>query len=189
MPLQTRNIAKGIPPRVHLTKSTKPKPSAGKKDHAPKAAPTKKGHKRHASRSGDESEEQSKELEPKARNKKHARREAVTSEEEVEEVDDDPVPKPPMEQVNDVDDEQSEQTDKDEVSTTDCIFQRMSQLTGWAQDGLNTHQRGADLQEKPIKKASTLDILTVMSDRVKVKFMVGTNKSKVDVGHWCNICK
>jgi len=111
------------------------------------------------------------------------------SEEDVEEVDDDPVPEPPMEQVNDMDDEQSEKTDKDEVSTTDYIFQRMSQLTGWAQDRLNAHQHGADHQEKPIKKASTLDILTVMSDRVKVKFMVGANKSKVDAGRWCNICK
>jgi len=154
-----------------------------------KAAPTKKGRKRHASRSEDESEEQSEDLEPKARKKKHARHEAVMSKEEVEEVDDDPVPKPPMEQVNDLEDEQSEQPDKDEVSTTDYIFQRMSQLTGWAQDGLNAHQCGADLQEKSIKKASTLDILTVMLDRVKVKFMVGANKSEVDVGCWCNICK
>src|ERR1700678_3389313 len=76
MPLQTCNIAKGIPPRVRLPKSTKPKPSAGKKDGAMKAAPTKKGHKRHASTSGDESEEQSKDLEPKAR-KKCARQEAT----------------------------------------------------------------------------------------------------------------
>src|SRR5271156_5137490 len=116
------------PPRVHLHKSTKPKPSTGKKHGATKAAPTKKDRKRHASTSGDESEEQSEDLEPKAR-KKHARQEATTSEEEVEEVNDNPVPKPPMEHVSDVDDEQSEQPDEDEVSTDDYISQRMDQLT------------------------------------------------------------
>ena len=128
MPLRTRNIAKGVPPRVHLPKSTKPKPSAGKKDGATKAAPTRKDRKRHASTSGDESEEQSEDLEPKAR-KKRARQEATRSEEEVEEVNDDPVPKPSMERVSDVDDEQSEQPDEDEVSTDDYISQRMDQLT------------------------------------------------------------
>jgi len=98
-------------------------------DGAMKAAPTKKDHKQHASTSGDESEEQSEDLELKASKKKHARQEEITSEEEVEEVDDDPVPKPPMEHVNDIDDEQSE-PDEDEVSTTDYISQRMNQLTG-----------------------------------------------------------
>jgi len=157
-------------------------------DGAMKAAPTKKDHKQHASTSGDESEEQSEDLELKASKKKHARQEEITSEEEVEEVDDDPVPKPPMEHVNDIDDEQSE-PDEDEVSTTDYISQRMNQLTGWGQDGLSAHQRGADLQEKPVKKVSTLDILTIMSDKVKVKFMVGANKFEVDMGCWCNTCK
>jgi len=107
MPLQTHNIAKGIPPRVHLPKSTKPKPSTGKKDGTTKAAPTKKDRKWHASTSGDESEEHSEDLEPKAR-KKRARQKATMSEEKVEEVDDDPVPKPPMEHINDLDDKQSE---------------------------------------------------------------------------------
>ena len=93
-----------------------------------KAALTKKDRKRHASTSGDESEEQSKDLEPKAR-KKRARQEATTSEEEVEEVNDNPVPKPPMECVSDVDDEQSEQPDEDEVSTDDYISQQINQLT------------------------------------------------------------
>jgi len=65
----------------------------------------------------------------------------------------------------------------------------MSQLTEGEQDGLNDHQRGADLQEKPVKKDSTLDILTVMSDRVKVKFIVDAGKCEVDKGRWCNICK
>ena len=78
------NIAKGIPPRVHLPKFTKPKPSSGKKDGATKAALTKKDCKQDASTSGDESEEQSKDLELKARKKKHARGEEIMSEEEVE---------------------------------------------------------------------------------------------------------
>ncbi|KAF8804508.1 hypothetical protein BYT27DRAFT_7020127, partial [Phlegmacium glaucopus] len=37
-------------------------------------------------------------------------------------------------------------------------------------DGLNDHQCGEALQEMPVKKDSTLNILTVMSDRVTVKF-------------------
>src|SRR5271168_3332237 len=132
MPLKTRNIAKGIPPRVHLPKSARPKPSAGKKDGA--TNPTKKGRKRHASTSGDDSadsEEQSGDLEPKAK-KKRARREATTAEEEVEvleEVDDGPVPNPPMEHINDTYDEQTEPPDEDEVSTDDYITQKMDQLT------------------------------------------------------------
>jgi hypothetical protein len=137
MPLQTRNIAKGVPPRVHLHKSTKHKPSASKKDGATKAALTKKGHKRHASTSGDESEgsEQSEDLELKARKKKRARQELNTSEGEpdVEEVDDDPVLEPPMEHIDDVpvdNDEQSEQgVELDEVSTNNYITRRMNLLT------------------------------------------------------------
>jgi hypothetical protein len=111
---QTRNIAKNVLPRVLLPKSTK-----AKKDGITKAVLTKKNHQWHASTGGDESEEQSKDLEPKARRKKCARHEAITLEEEVEEVvevDDHPVPVPPMEHVNDMHDE-SEQSNKDEVST------------------------------------------------------------------------
>jgi intein/homing endonuclease len=114
MALQTRNIAKNVPPRVLLPKSTQ-----AKKNGIKKAVLTKKIYKRHASTGGDESEEQSKDLEPKARKKKRARHEAITSEEEVEEVeevDDHPVSMPLMEHVNDMHDE-SEQSNEDEVST------------------------------------------------------------------------
>jgi hypothetical protein len=125
MPLETRNIAKGVPPRVHLPK---PKPSAGKKNGTIKAAPTQKNHKRYASTGGDESEEQSKHSEPKVRKKKRARHEATTSEDDVEVVaDDNPVPEPPMEQVNDMNDDPQQ---SDEVSTIDYITQRINQLTG-----------------------------------------------------------
>ena len=114
----------------------------------------------------------------------------TTSEEEVEEVDDEPVAEPPIEQVNDMDDEQPEESEnEDEVSIDHYITQSMSQLTGRVQDGLNDHQCGADLQEKPVKKVSTLDILTVMSDRVKVKFIIDAGKGEVEKGRWCNICK
>ena len=118
MPQKTRNIAKCVP------KSTKPKPSDGKKDGTMKAALTKKNHKRHASTSEVESEDHSQDSEPKARKKKHARQEAVSSDMEmVEEVDDDPVPKPPMELVGDIDDgEQAEQANNNEVSTNDYIL-------------------------------------------------------------------
>jgi hypothetical protein len=57
---QTRNIAKNVLPRVLLPKSTK-----AKKDGITKAVLTKKNHQWHASTGGDESEEQSKDLEPK----------------------------------------------------------------------------------------------------------------------------
>jgi hypothetical protein len=33
------------------------------------------------------------------------------------------------------------------------------------------------------------DILTVMSDRVNVKFVVDMDNCEVDKRHWCNICK
>ena len=57
MPIQTHNIVKGIPPRVHGPKSTKPKPSTGKKGVVIKVAQTNKNHKLHASESGDDSKE------------------------------------------------------------------------------------------------------------------------------------
>ena len=115
----------------------------------------------------------------------------TTTDEEVEEVNDEPIAEPSMEEVNDVDDddEQPDQSNEDEVSTYHHITQRTSQLTKRVQDRLNNHQRGPNLQEKPVKKDSTLDILTVMLDRVSVKFKVGVDKCEVDKGRWCNICK
>lgn len=37
---------------------------------------------------------------------------------------------------------------------------------------MNDDQRGDELQEKPARKDSTLDMLTIMSDRVTVKFKI-----------------
>lgn len=56
-------------------------------------------------------------------------------------------------------------------------------------DGLNDHQRGADLQEKPVKKDATLDLLTIMTDKVTVKFKVADDKYEMEQGRWCMICK
>jgi len=41
----------------------------------------------------------------------------------------------------------------------------------------------------PVKKDSTLDILTVMSDRVTVKFKVGHDIYETEIGRWCHICR
>ena len=49
-------------------------------------------------------------------------------------------------------------------------------------DGLNGHQNGEDLQEKSMKKNLTHDILTVMSDRVKVKFKVRPDVYETETG-------
>lgn len=49
-------------------------------------------------------------------------------------------------------------------------------------DGLNDHQRGKALQEMLVKKDSTLNILTVMSDRTTVKFKVGHDVYETEIG-------
>jgi len=38
------------------------------------------------------------------------------------------------------------------------------------------------LQEKPVKKDATLDILTIMSPKVTVKFKVGHEKYEKEIG-------
>ena len=50
---------------------------------------------------------------------------------------------------------------------------------------MNVHQRSEALQEKPVKKESTLDLLTMMSDRVAIKFHIGNGQSVSEVGRWC----
>ncbi|RDB23358.1 putative AC transposase [Hypsizygus marmoreus] len=42
---------------------------------------------------------------------------------------------------------------------------------------------------RPVKKDSSKDILLVMSDRVKVRFMHTNNHSEVLQGQWCTVCK
>jgi len=47
---------------------------------------------------------------------------------------------------------------------------------------LNDHQRGAPLEEAPVKKDSTLDLLTIMSDKVTVQFKVANDRYQTDAG-------
>lgn len=54
---------------------------------------------------------------------------------------------------------------------------------------MNEHQRGSILQEKTIKKDSTLDLLTIMTDRVTVKFKTVGDSYDTVIGRWCTICK
>jgi hypothetical protein len=62
-------------------------------------------------------------------------------------------------------------------------------LTCVKDDDLNGHHCGAKLVANPIKKELTLDLLTIMSDRVIVNFKVGENKFETEKGQWCNSCK
>lgn len=62
-------------------------------------------------------------------------------------------------------------------------------LTLTQEDGLNDHHRGQDLQEKPVKKDSTIDLLTIMSDKVTVKFKVGPDMYETETGRWCHTCR
>lgn len=56
-------------------------------------------------------------------------------------------------------------------------------------DDLTNHQCGADLEEKLVKKDSTHDLLTIMSDRVTVRFKVADEEYVEEKGRWCNPCK
>lgn len=40
-----------------------------------------------------------------------------------------------------------------------------------------------------VKKDATRDILTVMSNRVTVKFKIGENVYETEVGQWCHVCR
>ena len=40
-----------------------------------------------------------------------------------------------------------------------------------------------------IKKRNTRDLLTIFTDRVKVKFVMVDRKIEVLTGQWCMICK
>ena len=53
----------------------------------------------------------------------------------------------------------------------------------------NTNQQGEELTKKPVKKESMLDLLTIMSDRVMVKFKVRADTYETETERWCNVCK
>ena len=112
------------------------------------------------------------------------------SEEEVEIVEDNV--DPPEEEVQDVDDGSGDKeppdSDEEEVSTK-VHLQNVLRLTESQDDDLTNHQRGAELEEKTVKKDSTLDLLTIMSDKVTVRFKIAHEKYLEEKGRWCNTCK
>jgi hypothetical protein len=191
MPLETRNAKKGIPPKQHQPRGTK---KAGA-DRNGKTKQTRTTRKRSASKSGSESSDSDSEHEAIKKTKKHKRskrRHVPESENEVEEVAADVEPL----DVEHVDDTMTRNGQSDEngdsvSGSSNHHVIRILKAHKWQEheDGLNDHQRGTDLHESVIKKDSTRDLLTVMSDRVKVKFLVGKDKYEMEMGRWCYLCK
>ncbi|KAF8173117.1 hypothetical protein BJ912DRAFT_859601 [Pholiota molesta] len=173
MPSITRTIAKGIAPRLHEPKGkAKARALAQGKEKKARTIKSSKHHKRLAS-DGSESEENSNgsdsddsDSEPKKKKKSTKRRRIEESEAEIEIVDEDG--EPLVEEVDDVD--HSQLSDQQE------------------NDGLDARHHGDELQTKPVKKDSTLDLLTMMTDKVTVKFKVAGNKHETETGRWCNTC-
>src|SRR5271168_5661651 len=171
MPLVTRTVAKGIPPKVREPKRkgklTTKKNQKGK---------TNKNGKRPAASEEDEDLESSSdesELPPKKKRNKKQQLKGV------EVLEDEPEVEPPEENVEVINVDASPGSDDEEVST--ILFIHIQILTRLQDYGLN--------EAKPTKKDSTLDLLTMMSDRVTVKFMVADGTSLTEVGRWCNPCK
>jgi hypothetical protein len=186
MAIMTRTIAKGVPPRLH-----KPKKPRARKANTTTGKPShKQGHKRGVSQlETEEDETSSDDSEPKRKNKRNSKRrqsEESEAEEELVEEDVDPLDK----EVENVDDPGGEGVpDADEVSKDPLSREILLTMTKIQDDGLNDHQRGANLQEKRVKKDSTLDLLTIMSDKVTVKFKIKADEYETEVGRWCNTCK
>jgi hypothetical protein len=190
MTLVTRTAAKGIPPRV---REPEPKSKSKSKGKATTTRKTKKGKintngKRAAEDSEDEEdpESSSEESEPAPKKKKRRQQQPRDIEVEVQVVESNV--EPPEENVEVVAaGAAGPGSDDDEVSTV--LFTCVQILTRLQDNGLNDHQRGAELQEKPSKKDSTLDLHTMMSDKVKVKFTLADGTSITEMGRWCNSCK
>ena len=108
MPITTRTIAKGVPPRVHEPKSKAKKQAARKQAHT-----TKQSHKRVVSES--EGKELEAETEPRA--KKKQRQQIEEPESEIELVEENA--QPAEEEVENVDETcaSEEVPDEQEVST------------------------------------------------------------------------
>jgi hypothetical protein len=94
---------------------------------------------------------------------------------------------PPAEEVDDGAGQQP--SSEPEVSTHHHPFRSWTLTIQQDDVGLNEHQRGDVLEEKPVKKETTLDLLTIMSDKVKVRFKLGDDKYETEVGRWCMVCK
>jgi len=113
MPLSTRTIAKGIPPRGHLPKSKK----AGSKSSSQKNAKNRK-NKRTAdsdSDAGKESDDETSDIEPVVKKKKSSKRQHI-EESEIEVISKDAVPSEEVEEVDD--DGKSVENEESEVSMT-----------------------------------------------------------------------
>ncbi len=179
MPITTRTVAKGIPPRVHEPK--------GKAKQPTKPKLTTKSKRRHKQVSEEEleSEEGSSSpdnLEPRVKSKRKIKKRRIEDSEAEAELIEDNVD-PPNKEVESIEGD----NELPEVSTDHPL--RDTILTKIQEDDLNDHQRGADLQEKPVKKDSTLDLLMIMSDKITVKFKVRDGDYETEIGRWCNTCK
>jgi hypothetical protein len=171
MTLTTQTAAKEIPPRVRSP--------AGKSKKKATVEKIKKKRKR------DDHDEDSEIYKPKKRKMKTKQcsksSESDEEESEVEVVEDgEPVPG----EIAVVDDGEVSAMGDEEVSKI-----RMTCIThNTLGRQLNQHQQGEELETKPVKKDLTLNMLTVMSDKVKVQFKVGRNYEE-ESGRWCNLCK
>ncbi|KAH9007734.1 hypothetical protein EDB84DRAFT_1591299 [Lactarius hengduanensis] len=179
MPAITRTVAKGVAPRL---RKPNPKPTQHQKKrnlNTNRKSQTQKTrrHKRAASdnltESGGEGEEtpasDDSVMSRKRRSKRRCVENGLESEEMVETVDND-----------------SDMGHADEIEEVDDG----SGEKAFSEDnGLNDHQRGANLEEVHTKKDLTLDLLTIMTDKVTVKFKIAPNEYVTEKGRWCNICK
>ena len=153
----------------------------------------RKGKKRNAVSSDDDEEEEEEEEEDesaasetqrkkkvvkKVLKKASKRRHVSETDDEIEMID-----APEEMTVEEVDAEGSEP----KVHT--YFYWEMHRLTNFQDDGLNEHQWGPELEENPVKKDLTRDLLTIMSDKVTVKFKIGTDKFITESGRWCNPCR
>ncbi|EDR01052.1 uncharacterized protein LACBIDRAFT_312616 [Laccaria bicolor S238N-H82] len=173
MAITTRMITKGIPPRLHDPKPTgKPRT---KKSNTKTA--TMQGSFKWAIKDSDNSENEELSSGDDSESARRAKKKAgkqqrlnLPDSDEVEVADDSERWGKDVEEVDDgVDDEQS--ADEQE------------------NDGLDNHQCGADLQEKPVKKESMLNLLTIMTDKVTMKFKISADEYDTLMGRWCTVCK
>jgi hypothetical protein len=188
MPLTTRNTKKKAPAKAKATAKSKSGSGNGK---ATKGA--SHSRKRAATESDSDSESTSEE-EPTAkktqsRKKARAAKRAKRNESDDDiEVVEEGIPAPAEPEVVTDEELDASSANENEVNKKKMSPYKINSQV-FKKDGLNEHQRGTILQEKPVKKDSTLDILTVMSDRVTVNFKNGDKKTVTEKGRWCNLCR
>ncbi|KAF8270622.1 hypothetical protein EI94DRAFT_1770791 [Lactarius quietus] len=160
---EVTDFTKGVPPRLHEPK-TKGKPCITRDNRILKPKPKpKKSHKREASEDEASEEDEKKSSASDNSETKAKKKRSGKMEHDIE---------PSEEEDEEVDDCPSVQEQDEDHD-----------------DGLNNHQQGPELKERPVKKDLTLDLLTVMSDKVVVRFKTGPDKFDIEKGWWCNVCK